>query len=87
MGIHMMAEGAVVSHRPVPMCPRLVRCSQGMSEVGRGKSTTIGESTSGKSSDGRAWKSSTVGMVLGNGTEVRMGSTYEQGESSRGEER
>jgi hypothetical protein len=48
---------------------------------------TINELTSGKSSDGRAWKLSTVGMVLGNGTEVRMGSTYEQGESSRGEER
>jgi hypothetical protein len=40
-----------------------------------------------KSSDAQAWKSSAVGMVLGNGTEVRMGSTYEQGESSREEER
>jgi hypothetical protein len=40
-----------------------------------------------KSSDGRAWKSLAVGMFLGNGTEVRMGSTYKQGESSRGEER
>jgi hypothetical protein len=26
-----------------------------------------------------------VGMVLGNGTKVRMGSTYKQGESGRGE--
>jgi hypothetical protein len=58
-----------------------------MSRVGRGKSTTIGESTSRKSLDGQAWKSSAVGMVLGNGTEVRMGSTYEQGDSSRGQER
>jgi hypothetical protein len=48
---------------------------------------TIGESTSGKLSDGWVWKSLAVGMVLGNGTEVRIGSTYEQGESSRGEER
>jgi hypothetical protein len=48
---------------------------------------TIGESTSRKSSDSRAWKSSAVGMFLGNGIEVRMGSTYKQGESSRGEER
>jgi hypothetical protein len=42
---------------------------------------TIGESTSRKSLDGRAWKSSAVGMFLVNGTEVRMGSTYKQGES------
>jgi hypothetical protein len=48
---------------------------------------TIGESTSEKSLDGWAWKLSAVGIVLGNGIEVRMGSTYEQGESSRGEER
>jgi hypothetical protein len=46
---------------------------------------TVGESTSGKSSDRRAWKLSAIGMVLGNGTEVRMGSTYGQGESGRGE--
>jgi hypothetical protein len=60
-----------------------------MSGWGHGKLTTIGESTSRKSSDGWAWKLSAVGMVLGNGngTEVRMGSTYKQGESSRGEER
>jgi hypothetical protein len=40
---------------------------------------------SGKLLDCQAWKSSAIGMVLGNGTEVRMGSTYEQGESGRGE--
>jgi hypothetical protein len=45
--------------------------------VGCGKLTTIGESTSGKSS--------AIGIVLGNGTEVRMGSIYGQGESGRGE--
>jgi hypothetical protein len=44
---------------------------------------TIGESTSGKSLDRRAWKSSATGMVLGNGTEVRMGNTYGQRESGR----
>jgi hypothetical protein len=48
---------------------------------------TIGESTSRKSLDSWAWKLSAVGMFLGNGTEVMMGSTYKQGESSRGEER
>jgi hypothetical protein len=53
--------------------------------VGCGKSTTIGESTSGESLDSWAWKSSAIGMVLGNGTEVRMGNTNGQGESGRGE--
>jgi hypothetical protein len=46
---------------------------------------TIGESTSGKSLDHRAWESLALGMVLGDGTEVRMGNTYEQVESGRGE--
>jgi hypothetical protein len=50
-------------------------------------STTISESTSGKSSDCRAWKLSALGVVLGDGTEVRRGNTYEQGESGRGEEK
>jgi hypothetical protein len=53
--------------------------------VGHGKSTTIGESTSVKLSDRRAWKSSAIDMVLENGTEVRIGNTYGQGESGRGE--
>jgi hypothetical protein len=57
-----------------------------MSGWGCGKSTTIGESTSGKSLDRRAWKLLALGMVLGDGKEVRRGSTYEQGES-RGEVR
>jgi hypothetical protein len=35
----------------------------------------------------RAWKSLALGMVLGDGTDVRRGSTYEQGESGRGEGR
>jgi GTP-binding protein EngB required for normal cell division len=43
--------------------------------VGVGKSTIIGESTSGKSS--------AIGMILGDATEVRMGNTYGQGESGR----
>jgi hypothetical protein len=48
---------------------------------------TIGELTSGKLSGHQAWKLSALGMVLGDGTEVRRGSTYEQGESGRGEGR
>jgi hypothetical protein len=46
---------------------------------------TIGESASGKSSDHQAWKLSAVGMVIGNGAEVRMWNTDGQGESGRGE--
>jgi hypothetical protein len=45
---------------------------------------TIGELASVKSSDHQAWKLSALGMVLGDGTEVRMGNTYEQVESGRG---
>jgi hypothetical protein len=34
MGVHVMAEGAVVSCGPIPMCPKLVRSFRGKS--GRG---------------------------------------------------
>jgi hypothetical protein len=44
---------------------------------------TIGESTSGKSSDHWAWKLLALGMVLQDSTEVRRGNTYEQVESGR----
>jgi hypothetical protein len=50
MGVHMMAEGAVVSCGPIPMCPQLVRCHSGPSDEGGWKSSTSGESTSRKSS-------------------------------------
>jgi hypothetical protein len=53
--------------------------------VGCRKSTTIGESASGKSLDPQVWKSSAVGMVVVNGTEVRMWNTDGQGEIVRGE--
>jgi hypothetical protein len=46
---------------------------------------TFGESTSGKSSDRR--KSSALDVVPEDGTELRRGNTYEQGESGRGEGR
>jgi hypothetical protein len=48
---------------------------------------TISELTSGKLSDCQNWKSSALGVVLGDGTEVRRGNTYEQKESGRGEGR
>jgi hypothetical protein len=37
-----------------------------------------------KSSDCQAWRSSAIGTVLGNDTEMSVGSTYGQGESGRG---
>jgi hypothetical protein len=58
-----------------------------MSRGGCRKSITIGESTSGKSSDYQAWKSLALGVVLGDGIEVRRWNTYKQGESGRGEGR
>jgi hypothetical protein len=47
-------------------------------------SMTIGELTSGKLSDHQAWKLLALGMVLGYGTEVTRGNTYEQVEGGRG---
>jgi hypothetical protein len=83
----MMAEGAIVSHRPVPMHPQLVQCCSGPSDGGEWKSMTSGGPTSKKPSDHWVWKSSALGVVPGNGTEVRGGNTYEQGESKRRERR
>jgi hypothetical protein len=34
MGVHVMAEGAIVSRGPVPMCPKLVRSFRGKSGGG-----------------------------------------------------
>jgi hypothetical protein len=73
-----MVEGAIVSHGPVPMRAVQVRVME---------STTSGESTPRKSLDHGVWKSSALGVIPGDGTEVRRGNTYEQGESRRGEER
>jgi hypothetical protein len=87
MGVHVMAEGAVVSRGPVPMCPQLVRYHSGPSDGVERKSTTSCESTPRKSSDHRAGKSSALDVVPGDGTEVRRGNTYEQGKSGRGEGR
>jgi hypothetical protein len=70
MGIHVMVEGAIVSHGPVPMHPRLVWCHSGMSEGGDQKSTTFGKSTSRKLLDCCVWKLSALGVVPGDGTEV-----------------
>jgi hypothetical protein len=87
MVVHMIAEGAIVSCGPVPMHPKFIWWCWGMSGVGVRKLMTIGELTSGKSLDCWAWKSFALGVVLGTGTEVGRGNTYEQGKSGRGERR
>jgi hypothetical protein len=51
------------------------------------KLLTSGELTSKKSSDHQVWKSLALGVVLGDGTEVRGGNTYGQREDRRGEGR
>jgi hypothetical protein len=72
MGIHVMAEGVIVSRRPVLMHPRLVRRHSGMSDGGDQISMTFGESTPRKLSDRQIWiwKSLALGVVPGDGTEV-----------------
>jgi hypothetical protein len=70
MGVHVTAEGAIVSRGPVPMHPRLVQCGSGTSGGGRGKSTTFGESTSGKLSDFEYESCRPVSVVPGDGAEV-----------------
>jgi hypothetical protein len=53
----------------------------------------VGDDTRSKETDGcpltglLVWKSSALGVIPRDGTEVRRGSTYEQGESRRGERR
>jgi hypothetical protein len=87
MGVHVMAEGAVVSRGPVTMHPPLVRCYSGLSDEGGWKSLTSGGSTSRKSSGRQVWESLALGVIPGDGTEVKWGCTYEHGESRRGEGR
>jgi hypothetical protein len=54
-------------------------CCSGLSDGGEQKLMTSGELT--------PRKSSALGVIPGDGTEVRKGNAYEQGESRRGEER
>jgi hypothetical protein len=61
------------------MHPWLVQCHSGLSDEEGQKLSTSGELTSGKSS--------ALGVIPGDGTEVSRGSTYEQGESRREEGR
>jgi hypothetical protein len=85
MGVHVMVEGAIVSCRPVPVHPRLVQCRSGLSDGGERKSTTFCELlTSRKSSDRRVWKSSALGVIPGDGTEVRGGIHMNRGRVGEG---
>jgi hypothetical protein len=85
MGVHVMAEGAVVSCGPVPIRLQLIRCRSGPSDGGDRKLSTSGESTSRKSSNRQVWKSSASGVIPGDGTEVRGGVHMNRGRV--GEER
>jgi hypothetical protein len=87
MGVHVMAEGAVVSHGPVQMCPRLVWCHSGPSNGGNQKSTSrelldrrtwkLLDCWAWKLLDRWAWNLSALGAVPGDRTEVRRGNAYE----------
>jgi hypothetical protein len=66
-----MAEGAVVLCGPVLMHQRLIRCRSGPSDGGDRKSMTFSELTSRKLSDCWVWKLLALGVVPGDGTEVR----------------
>jgi hypothetical protein len=59
-----------VSCGSVSMSLRLIRCHSDTSEGGDQRSMTVGESTSRKSLDHRVWKSSALGVVPGDSTEV-----------------
>jgi hypothetical protein len=59
----------------------------GLSDGGEQKLTISGELKPRKLSDHQVWKLSALGVIPGDGTEVRRGNTNEQGESRRGEER
>jgi hypothetical protein len=71
------------------LCQWLVQCCSGLSGEGEWKSTTSGEFTSSELTSGESMsrKSSALGVIPGDGTEVRRGNIYEQWESGRGEGR
>jgi hypothetical protein len=77
-----MVEGTVVSCGPVPMCPRLVwYCS------GEGGSCWLPVGWHLESHQAISIEVIGCRCSLWDGTEVRRGSTYKQGESRRGERR
>jgi hypothetical protein len=80
MGTHVMTEGAVVSRRPVPMRPKLVRCCWGKSGWGRGKPTTSG---SWLLQSRRTMSAKVIGLWVWSLEMVQRcgGSTYKQGGS------
>jgi hypothetical protein len=77
MAVHVIVEGTIVSCRPVPMRLQLVWCRSGPSNGGEQKSMIFGESTSRKLL--------ALGVIPGDGTEVRGGIHMNRGRV--GEER
>jgi hypothetical protein len=76
MGVHVMAEGAIVSCKPIPMRPQLVQCRSGLSDGGEQNLTTSSELISRKSLDHQIWKSLALGVVPGDSIEVRGGGIH-----------
>jgi hypothetical protein len=77
MGVHVIMEEAVVSRGPVPVRLQLVQCHSGpRGEKGQKLLTSV---------ELKSRKSLAVGVIPGDGTKVRKGSTYKQG--GVGEER
>jgi hypothetical protein len=74
-----------VSCRPGLIHPWLIWCRSGPSNGGDRKSSTSGESTSRKLLDCWVWKSSALGVIPGDGTQVRGGVHINRGRV--GEER
>jgi hypothetical protein len=68
-----------VSRGSVPMRPQLVRCRSGPSDGGDGSRQLLVSRHLGSHR--------LLGVVPGDGTEVRGGNTYEQGEERGGEGR
>jgi hypothetical protein len=61
----------MVSRGPVLMHPWLMQCHSGLSDEGGWKSSTSGGSMSRKSSGQQVWESSALGVIPGDGTEVK----------------
>jgi hypothetical protein len=89
MGVHVMAEGAIVSRGPVPMHLKPVQSSRGKSGGGSVMSTTIGVDSRKLVDVFEVWESSTsrvwyLVMVQRWGSVHINRSEWGRGEGSRG---